>query len=142
MSLHLALLILLNVLLLPFAAVTPALAKYRDYGYGRMFPLAGGYLLQTAFFQAGVFAGSDFCLTIVLTVHFTSAPEVVYHRPYLVLLWVLAALVYEIMQIASRKTKRSAEQSTWKVSRAYLNLVTLTPALTQPSPSPSPSPSR
>ena len=55
MGLHLALLILLNVLLLPFAAVTPALAKYRDYGYGRMFPLAGGYLLQTAFFQAGAF---------------------------------------------------------------------------------------
>ena len=53
-SLHLALLILLNVLLLPFAAVTPALAKYRDYGYSRMLP-DHGFLLQTAFFQAGVF---------------------------------------------------------------------------------------
>ena len=62
------------MLLLPFAALTPALAKYRDYGtwhdaprwlggwhYGRMFQvfdywgLRGGYLLQTSFFQAGVF---------------------------------------------------------------------------------------
>jgi hypothetical protein len=54
MNLYFALLIVLNVLLLPFAAVTPALAKYRDYGYGRMFQ--EGYLLQTAFFQAGAFA--------------------------------------------------------------------------------------
>ena len=46
---------MLNVLLLPLAALTPALAKYRDYGYGRLFPpgvCTGGYLLQTAFFQA------------------------------------------------------------------------------------------
>ena len=65
------------MLLLPFAALTPALAKYRDYGtwhdahrwlggwhYGRMFEVfnygglqgvRGGYLLQTSFFQAGVF---------------------------------------------------------------------------------------
>ena len=82
--------------------------------------------------QAGVFAGSDFCLTLVLTVHFTSAPAPTAGWPYLELLWAVAALVYEIMQIASRKTSRSAEQSFGEVLRAYLNLVTLTPALSQP----------
>ena len=95
---------MLNVLLLPLAALTPALAKYRDYGYGRLFPpgvCTGGYLLQTAFFQAGVFAGSDFCLTLVLTAHFTSGPDPS-AWPYLVLMWAVAALYYEINQVRAR----------------------------------------
>ena len=53
-------------------------------------------------YQAGVFAGSDFCLTLVLTLYFTSAPDPT-AWPYFVLLWAVAALVYEVQQISSRK---------------------------------------
>ena len=51
--------------------------------------------------QAGVFAGSDFCLTLVLTAHFTSGPDPS-AWPYLVLMWALAALYYEINQVRVR----------------------------------------
>ena len=49
--LYFVFLVAANVAILPLAAATPPLSKYRDYGWAALFP-PGGYLLQTAFFQA------------------------------------------------------------------------------------------
>ena len=92
-AVNLLFVIALNVFFfLPLCAVAhplfPGLMKDR----GKQLP---GSMMQTAFFQAGVFAGSDACLTIGLSL-FLYADE---QKVVLMLLWACGALGFELQQV-------------------------------------------
>ena len=92
-AVNLLFVIALNVFFfLPLCAVAhplfPGLMKDR----GKQLP---GSMMQTAFFQAGVFAGSDACLTLGLTL-FLYADE---QKVVLMLLWACGALGFELQQV-------------------------------------------
>ena len=94
-----------NVAILPLAAATPPLSKYRDYGWAALFP-PGGYLLQTAFFQASVFAVTDLLLTLNLTFH---RLEDSFFSVLFGFAWAVGALFYELHQVQGRQTTRSGQ---------------------------------
>ena len=103
--LYFVFLVAANVAILPLAAATPPLSKYRDYGWAALFP-PGGYLLQTAFFQASVFAVTDLFLTLNLTFH---RLEDSFFSVLFGFAWAVGALFYELHQIQGRQTTRSGQ---------------------------------
>ena len=103
--LYFVFLVAANVAILPLAAATPPLSKYRDYGWAALFP-PGGYLLQTAFFQASVFAVTDLLLTLNLTFH---RLEDSFFSVLFGFAWAVGALFYELHQVQGRQTTRSGQ---------------------------------
>ena len=73
--------------------------------WAALFP-PGGYLLQTAFFQASVFAVTDLFLTLNLTFH---RLEDSFFSVLFGFAWAVGALFYELHQIQGRQTTRSGQ---------------------------------